>query len=487
MSGAAWRCVRGTLLGLALFAVTADGWLLDGHTVARWWLPACLALGLVFGGLGMPPAAPVSDRPPRWLFATTLTLVALIAAMLGFGAVATPARHWDGVVTWGLKAAALTAQTTLAQPLFADPEVLHHSASYPLLQPLCLAALGQWWGAAPARLFFPLVYLLLVSVIAAAVSRRTGSTRWACWAALGVALVPELIGVGAGSVDSGYADALHALGLGAAAAALLLGDVVLLAAAAATLPFIKPEGMVHAGLLATVALALAPFRAALAAVLGVVGAASVAIPLSARLAHAPPPGALAQVAPWLAAATALALRAGLTRVGARARCGIVAVILAAAATALVLLQTRLATSGQVLFAQYLGRLDRVADKLPETGAILLGLAQSALSPRQFGGTFAGVCVVLLALRCRRPWPQGARAVAWFVGVAALAVVSAFYLSPEADVAHHLRSSASRLLLQLVGPAWLLSVVLLASVAPGDWPPRLRRLLGIAAAAEQPSP
>ena len=481
-----WQSARGALLGLGLFALSANLCLLAGAAVPQWWLPACVVCGLWLGRCGQAVARLAIAPAPRWLSTSTVALVVAIAAVLAWGAMATPPRHWDGVVTWGLKAAALTAQPSLAQPLFADPAVLHHSASYPLLQPLCVAAIAQWCGPGAGRAFFPFVYLLLVATIAGAVARRTRSGQLACWSALGIALLPELIGCGAGAVDSGYADALHALGLAAAAAALLLGDTALLLAAAVMLPFIKPEGTVHAGLLAAVAIGVLPIRVGAMALVGVAGAVSIALPLSAKLAHAPTPSAMLLATPWLAVMVALCLRAMCERLGRRGRWLLMAAAGGALLAVVVLLQARLAGSGSVLFAQYLGRLDRLVDKLPHTPTIGVGLLQSALSPRQFGFTFAGLAMAMLTTWRQRARPSPTapelRALTWFLGAVGGAIVAAFYLSPEPDPAHHLRSSASRLLLQSTGVAWLLFGALLANLDVGSAPGWLRRWLWPADAA-----
>src|SRR5262249_54562890 len=157
--------------------------------------------------------APATADAPRWLLATTVALVAAITGVLAWGALATGDRDWDGIVAWGLKAKALSAEANITQGLFADAARFHHSPDYPLLQPLAVASIGRWW--------FPLVYGLLVAVVGLAARRRTGDGTLACLIALALALTPDLIGTGGGSVDSGYADAAHALALAAAATALL--------------------------------------------------------------------------------------------------------------------------------------------------------------------------------------------------------------------------------------------------------------------------
>src|SRR5262249_33647687 len=159
--------------------------------------------GLLGSSQGSPPPAAAGERAPRWLAASTPLVVAAITGVLAWGALATGDRDWDGIVAWGLKANALAAAATLEQPLVARVDGFHHSPDYPPLQPLLVATIGRWW--------FPVAYALLAAVVGMAVRRRTGDGALACATALAVALTPDLIGTGGGSVDSGYADASHAL------------------------------------------------------------------------------------------------------------------------------------------------------------------------------------------------------------------------------------------------------------------------------------
>jgi hypothetical protein len=448
----AWTLVRGALVGLALFAWLAHVQLAVGGTVSSLLLPVCGVAGIgIAAGWSPQRAAATAARAPRWLSAITILLVAAITGVLAWGALATGDRDWDGIVAWGLKANALAAQATLAQPLFADPEVYHHSPDYPLLQPLAVASIGRAW--------FPLVYALLTALVGFAVRRRTGDGALACAIALAVALTPDLIGTGGGSVDSGYADAAHALALAAAAAALLLDDALLLGAAALLLPFVKPEGTVHALALAAAALACARPRLGVAAVLGAAAALALWLPLQLRLAHAPPAGPAVPLGVAAAAILAVGTRLWL-RGRAFAKHTRWLAVGAAAATGVVLLvcaQPLFAASHTVLFAHYLGALDRAAAKLAATPAIVLGLLAAAFTPRRGGALFA-LLVLLAAARLRRgarPADSGAPpGLVAFLLLLLLAVLGAFYLSPETDVDHHLRSSAPRLLLQLCGAGWL---------------------------------
>jgi len=467
----AFGLLRALLCGGALFALLAHALLLGGVAVSRWWLPLCVLGG---GGalfvlarrrapVGEPEANDGNAPSPRWLQLLLFAVVALCAAALAYGAMATSDRAWDGAVAWGIKAVALTAQTEVQQPYFADPAVFQHSPGYPLLQPLCIASLAQWVGAAPARLLFPLLYVLLTALVGLAVRQHTKSGRAGCWAALAVAVTPVFVNTSGGSFDSGYAEGFFALALAAAAAGLLLRDAALLAAAAVVLPLLKPEGSVH--LLAVVAACfLATNKTLLAASLvGGTTALLVWLPLQLQLGYHAPAGWLLPLATIAVAAVAFASRCALDRGGAgpRGRALLVAGATVLAVVALLAARPWLADHRGALLGQYLGSLERVLDKLPHVPAIVGGLLKQALLPNRFGFTF----VLLLAL----PFVLGRRlangpvgTVVLLLGLGLCAVFGAFLLSPEADVQHHLRSSAGRLLSHWVGVAWLV----IGAVTPG---------------------
>jgi hypothetical protein len=136
----------------------------------------------------------------------------------------------------------------------------------------------------------------------------------------------------------------------------------------------------------------------------------------------------------------------------------------AGAAVLVLAQPAFAGSHTVLFGHYLGDLGRALDKLPSTPAIVFGIAEAAFAPRRFGALF--LLLALLACTPRHRAAGGAeggvpRALVAFTVLLLLTVLAAFYLSPETDVEHHLRSSAPRLRLQLAGVGWLCAGAALA--------------------------
>ena len=463
MNGAsALAGLRALLLGGALFALVAHALLLGGMAVSRWWLPVCV-LGVPVALLAVArrraraePVVPLAtERAPRWLLGATCAVVTVCAAALAYGALATPDRAWDGVVAWGIKTAALTAQPHVRQPYFADPAVFHHSPDYPLLQPLCLASLAQWFGDGPARLLFPMLYVLLTALVGLAVRRHAQNGAAGCVAALAVALTPVWINTSGGALDSGYAEGFFALALAAAAVALLLGDAPLLAAAAVVLPLCKPEGSVH--LLALVgACFLATNKKLLAAaLLGGAAALLVWLPLQLRLGYQPPAGPLLAVGTVALAAGVFGVRQALDRlgVGVRGRTYVLVALAALGVTVLVGARPRFADDHGALLGQYVGGFERVLAKMPHVPAILGGLFQQALLPRRFGLLF----VLLLALPFvlgRRRADEPVAAVVLLLALGMCAVFGAFLLSPEADVQHHLRSSAGRLLSHWVGVGWL---------------------------------
>ena len=454
----AWSLLRGLLLGGAVYALVAHLLLYAGASVSRLWLPLCVAASMALGLLARRrrDLDPVGAPPPRWLLWSTMGVVVFVAVALAYGSVATSDRAWDGVVAWGLKAAALTADPTLDQPYFADIAVRHHSPDYPLLQPLLLAGLAQWLGEQPARLLFPLLWLLFVATGGLAMVRRSGDRTLGYVLALCLATTPFFVNTSGGGADSGYAEMMLALALIVAAAALLLGDAVLLGAMAMVLPWIKPEGT--AALLAC--FVMAPRRLWFGALLGGLLAMVLWLPLQLQLGYQPAPG------PWLPIATlsAFGLAAGCRalldgrRFGVRGRSWSVLTMAMAGALALVVAQPVLAAQNSPLLAQYLGDLARIGEKLGEVPAIVWGLVDHALRPNRFGLTFVvlGIAAIAAWRQHRRGRGAGVGALLLWLGFGLGAVFVAFLLSPEADVQHHLRSSASRLLSHWVGVAWLIS-------------------------------
>lgn len=454
-----WRWVRGAVLGLALFGLLAHALALLLWPVPAVLLPLSVAVGVFLAGVALPAALPGAGTPPRWLTGLVLAVTAFALAVVAHGAVATVEREWDGVVSWGLRARVLADPRGLDQPFFTDPGVYHHSRAYPLLQPFALAAMLQLLGNG-GRILFPLLHMLLAALAGLAVARRGAPQGVALLAAVGVALLPALVGNGGDGVDSGYAELLMTLALSGVLAALLLDDHLLLGAAAFLLPLAKPEGTVYAAALVALTTWTGPRARHGAATLGATLAFALWLPLQQRLTTFAAPGPVPALAALGVGALALAageLRARLTP-RTVALFGGIALLVGVAAIAWLLPWLR--TRPDVLVAQYLGGADRLPARLMRLPEILGGLLAQGLHPRHFGTCY--LLLTALALTRRRIVGRcPSRPALAFLGCGLLTVVAAFLLSPEPDVRHHLRSSATRLLLHWAVPAWLLATAWLA--------------------------
>jgi len=447
LTSLAWRLVRGTLLGLAAFALVAHGVLLCGGSVWAGLLPVVL-LGALAAQRddGVRPVGPPAPLPLR---AGALVLLAVVFAALCYGALATPARHWDGVVSWEMKAMVLAAAPTLDQPFFTDHAVYAQSREYPLLQPLVQASVQRLAGAAAGRALFPALWLVLVALAGSAL-RRAGLPGTHAWlAALGIGTMPMLVSPTSGAVDSGYAELAILTTLTAAAAAFLAKDGWLLGACCVVAVFLKPEGTVYAGAIAACAWLLGPRRLATGAVLGTAVALAVWLPLLDFLRYGP---LHAAEAPW---ATRLAVFAGgailagalherVPRIGARAALLAVAGATAAAAWCL------LPGEGAGALSAYAHNLADLPQRAARTPELLVAGGEQAIAVRRFGLLFPLVACALWG--GWRDLDDAGRAVAVLLAFGWTIVAVSMLLAPETDFAHHVRSSLHRLLLQWTGVA-----------------------------------
>jgi hypothetical protein len=458
MSRLPWLLARGAILGLFAFGVAAHLVLLSGGMLPDFLLPAALVLGcllaLVAAGAQPPDHGATPVRHRRWLAATALLVLLATAAALVFGALATPERDWDGVVSWCLRARWLAQAPTLDQPFFRDRAVFSHSPDYPLLQPLALAACLRGLGEPWARLWFPAVWLVLVLLGSLAVRVRGTGTAWVV--AVGLGTLPALVGPGGGSVDSGYADLLLLTVLTAAAAALVRGDDLLLLAAAALLPWTKPEGLAYGAILVIATLRLAPLRSHAAATLGLMSGLLLWLPLERALATGTPGVRWAAAWPALAgAALVLGARLAMDRMNSSARARTAAVAGGVVAVLALLLALRSLTGEDpgergVIARSYLAGIDRITERLPRLPWIALALLEHVANPRRFG--FLYLVLILVALTRRRLGlpPCPAPVLGLWLALAMPVVVLPFLIPHEADLDHHLRSSLSRLLLHWSG-------------------------------------
>jgi hypothetical protein len=452
----AWQLVRGAVLGLALFALVAHGLLHAGLEVGPWWLPACLGAGLVTGTRLAVVDGPSSPPAPRWLAVAAVVVLVIVVSSLIHGSVATPARDWDGTVSWSLRARALADRPTLEQPFFREPAVFAHTREYPLLQPLCLASgfrlLGPDWG----RLLFPLLYALLLALFFLTLRRRGVTKTWTWPSLLAFGLTPALIAPTSGGVDSGFADVFLTLCLTALAAGLLVDDRLLLVAAAFLMPLVKPEGVFYP-LVAAAAAWLYGSRAQHAAVIsGWAAGVLLWAPMYRTLLGDDP--AILGVAGvvLLFAALAVGTKEWLAR--RQPRPAVPIAVLAGTALAgflvLLLFRDRLAGTGGVL-AAYASGIDRAIERLPKLPEIVAGYAGYLVFVRKLGLVF--VLLALLAFALRK-WtaPCPSRLLAALLVLGGLFLLAPILLTPEPDLRHFLRSSMARLLGHWTGAAWLLT-------------------------------
>lgn len=456
----AWRLVRGSLLGLAGYGLLALAILSAGASVSPLWLPIALVAGVLATRRNdtRSPAMPA----PRWLTLTSIVVLASVLGALTYGAMATPARHWDGFVAWDMRARVLADAPTLRQPYFTDHAVFAQSRDYPLLQPLWQASLSHLLGGG-GRVLFPVLWLLLVA-LTGLTARRSGLPPTHAWlAAAGLGLMPMLVSPTSGAVDSGYGENAILLALTAAAAGLLLNDAALLAAACVLAVLLKPEGTVYALAIACTAWWRGDRGLAAGAVLGTVAALSVWLPAREFLELGP---AAAANESWalrlllLVGAAAMAIRLQprrpIRRI-LRAKAAWVAVGVGIASAG-VLLALGVGSDGGAL-GGYTANFGRLPARLGRLPALVAALGEQILAVNRFGLLWP---ILLLATLRRDPTTSDVRtrSLSTMLALGILVICASMVLSPEEDFQHHVRSSLDRLLLQWTGPSVLLAAACL---------------------------
>jgi hypothetical protein len=448
------RACRTVLLGLALFGAISHVQLALGLEFSAAALPLALATSLVITAVRAPARAAGDRRAPRWLVAVAGLSILAATATVAYGALATPARQWDGVVAWELKADFLTTSPTLAQPFFASSEVFSHCRDYPLLQPLAIAAANRLLGDGAGRALFPLLLLVLAGTVGVAV-RTSNARAWlAPVAAAAVVVTPYFVTPALGAADSGLAELFTTTGLAALGAGLVRRHAELLCSSCFLLPLVKPEGLVYAALPVAILWCLAERRLLAASLIGWSAAAALWLPLRASLASpdTPADSTLAWSAIAVLAVAVIASDAWLPRPPAAQR----GRVLAAALAAPLLLAALPAVAAHAggTFGAYLGDVDRPLARLPRLPAILLSGLAIAVGSGKFGLTFAlPLLAVLGHRRTTRPPRDG---LGLFVAAGLATLVAPFLLSPESDLEHHQRSSMARLVSHWVGAAWILT-------------------------------
>lgn len=467
------RIATGLCLGLALFWCGASVFV-RGDGLPDWWLPLAFAAGLA-AAAKLP--APKSAPAPRWLSAGAWLAIGAAAAAVAYGAVATPSRHWDGAASFDAKAWWLARAPTLHQPFFAAEGVFHHSPDYPLLQSLLVAAterLLPGWG----RLVLPGLYLALCGVVHAALQRRCVRPRLRVAIVLAVALTPALLAPGGGAVDSGYHELLLLLATTTMAAGLLNARARFVALGALLAIVSKPEGLPYALLALAVAFARGEPRLLWPTFAGIAVALVTWEPVRHLLLHRAASGDGGAPALWslrivpVAALALFALDRLLSgrRLSPRGRW----LVVLAAPLALLLSLPWLAplfAGDQGALALYLQRGSGVYSGLTNLPAYALALIDFGVLRLRIGAALVLPCACA-AVALREGVALADRDLAAFVLLGLATSALPFVLSPEPDLQHHLRSSLPRLLLHLIGPAWLLTAAWLETLlgAPVDCEP-----------------
>lgn len=464
MTGAALeRVVVGVLTGLAVFAVVSLVAFGQHAAVAAWWLPAACAVGVVV-------AKPRSSWPPatparRGLVPVVLCVLVAALVAVGYGALATPSRQWDGAVAWDTTARFLADGLSLEQPYFRDPAVLAYSRDYPLLQPLLLATFAQLGGPAVGRVVFPLLHALLGLLAFVGVRRAGGDDNLPWLAAAAVMLVPTLTSPGGGSIDSGYGDALLLLATTTIAVGLWHRHALLLTVGAVLAVTTKPEGLVYGGAASVVAFVVTGGRPAIATAAGWLGAAALWLPVQRELVT---PGTAAHGFAFAFAAGFGIVTIAMAAVVAerrgwrwRGRLLLLAVAAVSVGAAFVVVAPGLPAGGAL--HAYLQAPERLLQRLDRLPTFTLGMLNHALLRGGSGLVFwCGLLAAPLVWRQR-----GALVAPTVFLLVGLSIVPwPFLLGPEVDLQHHLRSSLGRLLLHWTGPALVLAAAALArEVAP----------------------
>ncbi|MBL8728517.1 MAG: hypothetical protein JNM25_08815 [Planctomycetes bacterium] len=456
----------------AVAGILGTVWLLAHGTVPDWLLPVAAGTGIAIaiGHARRHRAAPPTGAPTsRGLLLLAVALVAGLAAVLAYGALATPSRHWDGAVAWDLKTAVLGRAPTLAQPFFRDPTVYCHSRDYPLLQPLLMALLQRW--QLPERLVFPAAYLLLVAAIGAGARAAATSGRLAVLFALAAAVTPMWLSPTSGGFDSGYGDAVLATWLAVVALGTATANLPLVVCGLALAILQKPEGLPYAGLFLVAVWLHGEARLLRAATAAVAVAGALGLALQRDLQSF----GTASPAPVIAAAAGgavvvLVADLWLRRRGAGRRGRWLALLLGLVPAAIgVAVLSRLGDDGGVLGVHFAdgGRPLQRLQQLPRIG---LAMAEWAFGRGTFGLTFVVPIAVGLAAWRTGSGRRAPVLLAWLLLALPLWCVP-FLTSPLADLDQHLRATLPRLLLHFTGVAWVWA----ASQPLPD--PSLQRALG----------
>ena len=457
------RLVTGLLVGIVLFWAGACLWV-TGAGIPDWWLPVAFA-----GGIAWAVRLPrTNEQPcPRWARTAAWIVIGTTFAALWRGAVGTASRHWDGAASFDAKAFWLQQAPTLQQPFFAADGVFHHSPDYPLLLPM-LVAMAERMAPEFGRIVLPLVYMLLLGVVHAALGRRGVQPLVRLAATTAVAVTPYLVTSGGGAVDSGYSECLLLLATTTVAAGLLNRDGLWFALGIVLMLAAKPEGLPYAAVAIAVALARGERPLLWRGTAGFAFACIVWEPVRAALMHQdygakwPLPALLLVLLGILLSARPADV---LYRTRERTRWLILLLVPVAGALLLPWIAPMFASSTGTI-AIYLKRGENLWQGMANLPAYLAAAAEYGVTRLRLGTTLL-VPVATALVAWRRKVRLDDRSVLAFCALGLASTSLAFVLSPEPELEHHLKSSLTRLLLHWVGPVWLLSAAWLHTMLAAD--------------------
>ncbi|MCA8942248.1 MAG: hypothetical protein KDB80_06765, partial [Planctomycetes bacterium] len=413
------RIVVGSLIGLATFGAASHVILFSNAHVPAISLPIALALGFWVARTSEEPCALTAGQPcPRWLTAITWFAIGGAFLVLLHGAIATPARHWDGTTSWWLRTQVLRDDPTLDHTFFTQSAVYGHSREYPLLQPLLQASIDRIVPGL-GGIVLPLMFALLVGCCAIVWRAWNVAPTKRAMLVLAIGLMPMWVAPTSGAVDSGFAEVSLAAAVTAMFAGIARSRSSMIFTGAMLAVLLKPEGAAYPLVIGT-ALWLVGTHTQLRAItygwsLGML----LWMPIYLRLSHS-------EVSPWIVVAAVVAVAVLVLKIRAatdplsRPRTVRTATLVAVVGIGLAILgafhDDMQAVQG--VLGMYLQGGLRAIERLDRIPSILGGLAAEMFHVRKFGLTF-GV-IALLAITQRRwrvPGPSTPVALALALGLA----------------------------------------------------------------------
>ncbi len=323
-----------------------------------------------------------------------------------------------------------------------------------MIQASCFHFLGRKAG----NLFFPFLYLAMVSM-AWNTSRKAGLEKIPAWLlTLSVALTPMLLSPGCGAVDSGYGElfvvyALTAIGSGLAASGhgnLFWGALIL--------PLVKPEGFIYGIILWLCLLFFGDKKSLLFGAGGFTSGLLLWLPLWFSLSK---PGTHYSVLPFLAILVPAFLLSVLSKlVILRVNPGKILLglsflaFLALIFLVILLLKGKILATGSVLAVNFMARLDNIFTNIKYLPKILHYWVMYLTFIRKYGFLYIILAALLLAPRevsGKCPSPP----LALFIVFLLISAILPFLAVPTKDIDFHLKSRMDRLFLHWSGATWML--------------------------------